>query len=295
MITAMKIENKIKINRREALQKVGSLGALVGTPITVGTTTAEQNPEEGLRTGKFQFLTTDVSVPKPEDAPISTGCNRYPHFMKSSTGTYLPAIEIGDDSHSHIISSLNGVDQFSNQFGMDYSMVPYDGAATGTYRAVSGNIDLNPLFTITEEGVQVDVTGEQTVVPAGESFNTEVQADIEYETWNHDRRSETVDTKFSVTNHGFQNLFWHTDKVLIPKESEAGSHIKNMVEKLRLTTDAEIGSGDAVVIEAKSGDSPKHVISDIPSANAYAITGKHQNDEQHATSESATEVKRREN
>lgn len=65
-----------------------------------------------------------------------------------------------------------------------------------------------------------------------------------------------------------------------------------MVEKLRLTTDAEIGSGNAVVIEAKSGDSPKHVISEIPSANAYGITAKHQNDGRDATTENATELRR---
>lgn len=199
----MKVENKIEVNRREALQKVGSLGALVGTPLTVGTTTAEQNPEGGLGTGNFQFITTNISTPKPEDAPISTGCNRYPHFIKSSTGTYLPAIEIGGDSHSHMISSVNGVDQFSDRFGLDYSMIPYDGTATGTYRAVSGDIDLNPSFTVTEEGIQVDVAGERTVVPKGGSFNREVQADIEYETWDHDRKSETVDVGFSVMNHGF--------------------------------------------------------------------------------------------
>lgn len=279
----MRTKTNIQMDRRGILQRLGGIGALVTAPCTVEPTTAEQNPEEGLGTGNFQFVTTDVSTPSLDDAPIMINCSHYSHFIKSSAGAYLPTIEIDDDGHSHLISSLRGVDQFSNQFRIDYSMIPHCGTATGTYRAAAGDIQLNPVFTVTEKGIQIDIAGEQTRIPPRKSFDTKVQTDIEYETWEGNLRSETIDAKISVTNHGNQDLFWHSDKVLIPKGTAAGSQIKPM-----------LGSNSAVVVEAQSEASPTYVISDIPSVSAYGITRKQQDDRQSDTSEDATESNEKE-
>jgi hypothetical protein len=281
--SVIRVENGIQMNRRGALQKLGIIGALVGIPLTVESIAAKQNPEEGLQSGNFQFVTTDISIPKPEDAPTIISCSHYPHFIKSPTGTYLPAIELGDDDHSHMVSSPIGVDQFSNQYRIDYSMIPYDGSATGTYRAVSGDIELDPSLTVTGQGIQVDIAGEQTGVPPGESFSAKVQTAVEYETWEHNLKSETVDARVSVTNHGVQDLYWHAEKVLIPKDTEAGSQIKPMV-----------GGDNAAVVEGEHEDSPRYMISDIPSASAYGISRKNRDHKNYTTTESETEDNRRE-
>lgn len=278
LLSVIRVENGIQMNRRGVLQKLGIIGALVGIPLTVESIAAEQNPEEGLRSGNFRFVTTDISIPKPEDAPTIISCSHYPHFIKSPTRTYLPAIEPGDDNHSHMVSSPIGVDQFSNRHRMGFSMIPYDGSATGTYRAVSGDIELDPSLTVTGEGIQVDIAGEQTGVLPGESFSAKVQTAIEYETWGHNVKSETVDARVSVTNYGVQDLFWHVEKVLIPKDTEAGAQIKPMMR-----------GDNAAVVEGESEDPPRYMISDIPSASAYGITREDREHKKYTTTESGTE------
>lgn len=218
--------------RRRFLKGAVATG-IVSTGLLGSTSTAQAvDPPvvdgEGVQQKSTSFLEVSVSVPSPPDAIELANGRRFPIFILSSDGVFLPDAPSGlleGKGNGRIIATSDHISAPTSDGRFKIEEI-------GT---TSGNLLANPepsddiVIRADRESAEITIGGvNQKVVPPHDSSSHSMPISLTYDTINGPRTAE-VPVKVQVTNHGPRDLFGHNELVIIPKKSRAGTHISEII------------------------------------------------------------------
>lgn len=256
-------KRSVTFRRRDVLRS----GAIAGLSIFGATdiVIASESKNENIQQTQSPFLELSLRFPGINDGLEMAGRRQYPSFIDGSKGVYITDYlneSISIEGKSSLVATHMGLKQLDSPARVASKHIPTMADSKGHNIILSGG-DMDAEIVLESAGHEAVVVfdGKRFSLRPQETQEIHRSLSIHYQTHDGVKKMKKADASLSVSNHGKTNIISHENKILIPKDSPGGNHIKNHLSK----------SGNKSSTLGRDSKNSSIEVTDIKSVEAFGI------------------------